>query len=172
MSRIAGSETEVVIGDLRRRFIPFASTVFAMLLGLMPIVASTLWMPNLAFLILITWRLLRPEIWQAQVALGLGLLADLIVPGAPLGQSMLIWTIVFLGLDYADHLLGIRDYWLDWVLAAAAILFHSVGVWYIALLLGAKVSFLVMVPQLLLSILFYPLMARIVLRLDRWRLSR
>lgn len=172
MSRIAGSETEVVIGDLRRRFIPFASTVFAMLLGLMPIVASTLWMPNLAFLILITWRLLRPEIWQAQVALGLGLLADLIVPGAPLGQSMLIWTIVFLGLDYADHLLGIRDYWLDWVLAAAAILFHSAGVWYIALLMGAKVSFLVMVPQILLSILAYPLMARIVLRLDRWRLSR
>jgi rod shape-determining protein MreD len=172
MSRIAGSETEVVIGDLRRRFIPFASTVVAMLLGLMPIVASTLWMPNLAFLILITWRLLRPEIWQAQVALGLGLLADLIVPGAPLGQSMLIWTIVFLGLDYADHLLGIRDYWLDWVLAAAAILFHSAGVWYIALLMGAKVSFLVMVPQILLSILAYPLMARIVLRLDRWRLSR
>ena len=172
MSRIAGSETEIVIGDLRRRFIPFASTVFAMLLGLMPIVASTLWMPNLAFLILITWRLLRPEIWQAQVALGLGLLADLIVPGAPLGQSMLIWTIVFLGLDYADHLLGIRDYWLDWVLAAAAILFHSAGVWYIALLMGAKVSFLVMVPQILLSILAYPLMARIVLRLDRWRLSR
>jgi rod shape-determining protein MreD len=172
MSRIAGSETEVVIGDLRRRFIPFASTVFMMLLGLMPIVASTLWMPNLAFLILITWRLLRPEIWQAQVALGLGLLADLIVPGAPLGQSMLLWTIVFLGLDYADHLLGVRDYWLDWVLAAAAILFHSAGVWYIALLMGAKVSFLVMVPQILLSILAYPLMARIVLRLDRWRLSR
>ena len=172
MSRIAGSETEIVIGDLRRRFIPFASTVFAMLLGLMPIVASTLWMPNLAFLILITWRLLRPEIWQAQVALGLGLLADLIVPGAPLGQSMLIWTIVFLGLDYADHLLGIRDYWLDWVLAAAVTLFHSAGVWYIALLMGAKVSFLVMVPQILLSILAYPLMARIVLRLDRWRLSR
>ena len=172
MSRIAGSETEVVIGDLRRRFILFASTVFMMLLGLMPIIASTLWMPNLAFLILITWRLLRPEIWQAQVALGLGLLADLIVPGAPLGQSMLLWTIVFLGLDYADHLLGVRDYWLDWVLAAAAILFHSAGVWYIALLMGAKVSFLVMVPQLLLSILAYPLMARIVLRLDRWRLSR
>ena len=172
MSRIAGSETEVVIGDLRRRFIPFASTVFAMLLGLMPIIASSLWMPNLAFLILITWRLLRPEIWQAQVALGLGLLADLIVPGAPPGQSMLLWTIVFLGLDYADHLLGVRDYWLDWVLAAAAILFHSAGVWYIALLMGAKVSFLIMVPQILLSILAYPLMARIVLRLDRWRLSR
>ncbi len=171
MSRIAGSETEVVIGDLRRRYVPLISTVFAMLLGLMPVVVSTLWMPDLAFLVLITWRLMRPEIWQAQVALGLGLLADL-VSGAPPGQSMLLWTIIFLGLDYADHLLGVRDYWLDWVLAAAAILFHSAGVWYIALLMGAHMSFLVMVPQLILSILLYPLMARIVLRLDRWRLAR
>ena len=172
MSRIAGSETEVVIGDLRRRFVPLASTIFAMLLGLLPIVTSTLWVPNLAFLILITWRLVRPEIWQAQVALGLGLLADLIVPGAPLGQSMLLWTLIFLGLDYADHLLGVRDYWLDWALAIAAILFHSAGVWYIALLMGAKLSILVMIPQLIFTILAYPLMARIVLRLDRWRLTR
>jgi len=172
MSRIAGSDAEVAIGDLRRRFVPLTSTIFAMLLGLLPIVASSLWVPNLAFLILITWRLVRPEIWQAQVALGLGLLADLIVPGAPLGQSMLLWTVIFLGLDYADYLLGTRDYWLDWTLATAAILFHSAGVWYIALLMGAEVSVLVMVPQLILSILAYPLMARIVLRLDRWRLAR
>lgn len=172
MSRIAGSETEVVIGDLRRRYVPLTSTIFAMLLGLLPIVASSLWVPNLAFLILITWRLVRPEIWQAQVALALGLLADLIVPGAPLGQSMLLWTMIFLGLDYADYLLGSRDYWLDWALASACILFHSAGVWYIAVLMGAKVSILVMVPQLVLSLLLYPLMARIVLRLDRWRLAR
>ena len=172
MSRIAGSETEVVIGDLRRRYVPLTSTLFAMLLGLLPFVVSSLWVPNLAFLTLLTWRLVRPEIWQAQAALGFGLLADLIVPGAPLGQSMLLWTVIFLGLDYADYLLGVRDYWLDWTLATAAILFHSAGVWYIALLMGAKVSILVMVPQLLLSILAYPLMARIVLRLDRWRLSR
>ena len=172
MSRIAGSETEVVIGDLRRRFVPLTSTVFAMLLGLLPIVTWTLWVPNLAFLTLLTWRLVRPEIWQAQAALAFGLLADLIVPGAPLGQSMLLWTVIFLGLDYADYLSGSRDYWLDWALAVAAILFHSAGVWYIALLMGAKVSILVMVPQLILSILLYPLMARIVLRLDRWRLAR
>ena len=70
MSRIAGSETEVVIGDLRRRFVPLISTIFAMLLGLLPIISSTLWIPNLAFMTLLTWRLVRPEIWQAQVALG------------------------------------------------------------------------------------------------------
>ncbi|HYI49462.1 MAG TPA: rod shape-determining protein MreD [Allosphingosinicella sp.] len=171
MSRIAGSSTEVAIRDLRRRYVPLVSTLAAMLMSLLPIVASTLWVPNIGFLLLLTWRLMRPEIWSAQVALALGLAADLI-SGAPLGQSMLLWTLIFLGLDYADSLLGVRDYWLDWLLAASAILFHSAGVWYIALLLGAKVSIWLMVPQLCLSILAYPLAARIVLRLDRWRLMR
>jgi rod shape-determining protein MreD len=171
MSRIAGSETEVAIRDLRRRFVPLASTIAAMLMSLLPIVTNALWIPNIGFLILITWRLMRPEIWSAQVALGLGLAADLI-SGAPLGQSMLLWTLVFLGLDYADSLLGVRDYWLDWLLAAAAIAFHSAGIWVIAFLLGAEVSPWLMVPQLCLSILAYPLAARFVLRLDRWRLTR
>lgn len=171
MSRIAGSDTEVAIRDLRRRFVPLASTIVAMLMALMPIVTTSLWIPNIGFLILISWRLLRPEIWAAQVALGLGLAADLI-SGAPLGQSMLLWTLVFLAFDYADSLLGVRDYWLDWLLAAAAIAVHSAGVWTIALLMGAKVSPWLMVPQLAFSILAYPLAARIVLRLDRWRLAR
>jgi rod shape-determining protein MreD len=171
MSRIAGSETEVAIRDLRRRFVPLVSTVAAMLMSLLPIVTNALWIPNIGFLILITWRLMRPEIWPAQVALGFGIAADLI-SGAPLGQSMLLWTLIFLGMDYADRLLGVRDYWLDWLLAAAAIAFHSFGVWTIALLMGAKVSPLLMVPQLCLTILAYPLAARFILRLDRWRLAR
>lgn len=171
MSRIAGSDAEVAIRDLRRRYVPLVSTLVAIALILLPIVAAAPWVPNLGFLLLITWRLLRPEIWSAQVALGLGLAADL-VSGAPLGQSMLLWTVAFLALDYVDSLLGVRDYWLDWALAAAAILFHSAGVWYIALLMGSNVSFWIMVPQLALSVLAYPIAARLVLALDRWRLAR
>ena len=172
MSRIAGSETEVAIRDLRRRYVPLISTGIAILLGAMlPIVAESPWVPNLGFLVLLTWRLMRPEIWPAQAALGFGLAADL-VSGNPLGQSMLLWTLVFLGLDSLDSWLGVRDYWLDWAAAAAAILFHSLGVWYITLLMHADVALMVMVPQLVLSILAYPVMARFVLTLDRWRLSR
>ena len=172
MSRIAGSDTEVAIGDLRRRYVPLLSTVAAILLGAMlPLVSAAPLLPNLGFLMLITWRLVRPEIWPAQVALGLGLVADL-VGGAPLGQSMLLWTAVFLGFESLDSWLGVRDYWLDWAAAAAAILFHSVGVWYIALLMGSHTHFSIMLPQIVLSMLAYPIAARIVVALDRWRLAR
>ena len=172
MSRIAGSSAEVAIGELRRRYVPSLSTFAAILLGAMlPLVHASLWLPNLGFLMLITWRLVRPEIWRAQAALAFGLAAD-IVSGTPLGQSMLLWTLVFLGFDSLDSWLGVRDYWLDWAVAAAAILFHSVGVWYIALLMGSDILFWVMVPQIILSVLAYPIAARIVLALDRWRLAR
>ena len=70
MSRIAGFDAEVAIRDLRRRYIPLFSTLAAILLSLLPIVAGAPLVPNLGFLMLITWRLLRPEIWQAQTALG------------------------------------------------------------------------------------------------------
>jgi rod shape-determining protein MreD len=172
MSRIAGSEAEVAIRDLRRRYVPLISTLVAILLAaILPVVASSPWLPNLGFLILLTWRLMRPEIWPIWAAAGFGALAD-IVSGAPLGQSTLLWTAIFLGLDSLDAWMGVRDYWLDWAAAIAAILFHSVGVWYIALLKGSDIAFWVMLPQLVMSVLAYPIAARLILSLDRWRLAR
>jgi rod shape-determining protein MreD len=171
MSGIAGSGAEVAIRDFRFRYVPMLTTVAAILLALLPFVFSSPLVPDLGFLALITWRLLRPEIWPAQVALGFGLFADL-VAGHPIGQSMLLWTLIFLALDFVDSRLGFRDYLMDWLLAAAAILLHGAGIWYIALLMGSDISFLVMLPQIGVSILAYPIVARVVLGLDRWRLGR
>ncbi|HEV2867595.1 MAG TPA: rod shape-determining protein MreD [Allosphingosinicella sp.] len=171
MNRIAGSSTEVAIRDVRRRFVPVGSTLGAILLSLLPIVASMPLLPDLGFVTLIVWRLLRPEIWSAQVALGLGLVNDL-VGGHPVGQSMLLWTAAFLVLDLIDSRLGFRDYLMDWLIGAALIIFHTVGAWYIALLMGSDVRFMVILPQLGLCVLVYPVVARLVLGFDRWRLMR
>jgi rod shape-determining protein MreD len=171
MNRIAGSTTEVAIRHYRRRFVPVASTVGAMLLALLPIVTSAPILPDLAFMTLVTWRLLRPEIWAAQAALALGLLNDLIT-GNPIGQSMLLWTAAFLVFDLIDSRLGFRDYLMDWLIGGGAIILHTVGAWYIALLMGSDVRFAVILPQIGLGVLFYPVVARAVLSLDRWRLMR
>lgn len=171
MTRIAGSSAEVAFRDYKRRFVPVGSTLLASALSLLPIVATAPLVPDFGFLVLITWRLLRPEIWPAYAALGLGLFNDL-VTGHPLGQSMALWTIAFLILDFVDSRLGFRDYWLDWLFAAAAIIFHTAGAWYVARMMGSDISFMVMVPQIIVSILAYPLVARAVLALDRWRLAR
>jgi rod shape-determining protein MreD len=157
--------------DYRRRFVPVGSTLAASLLALLPIVASRPLLPELALLVAIAWRLLRPEIWPAYMALGLGLFNDL-VAAHPLGQSMATWTMLFLACDFIDSRVGFRDYWMDWLIAAAAMLFHAAASWYIAMLMGARIEFSILLPQLGVSVLVYPIVARFVLGLDRWRLSR
>jgi rod shape-determining protein MreD len=171
MSRIAGSTGEVAMRDLRRRFVPVGSTMAASLLALLPIVPASPLVPEIALLVVIAWRLLRPEIWPAHMALGLGLFNDL-VAGHPLGQSIALWTMIFLACDYIDSWLGFRDYWMDWLIAAAAILLHAAAAWYVAILMGSRIEFAVLVPQTVAGVLAYPFLARLVLGLDRWRLSR
>jgi rod shape-determining protein MreD len=158
-------------GERRRQAVPLISVLAACLLDLLPIVAEQPLIPDFAFLTLIAWRLLRPELWSAQTALPLGLFNDL-VAGHPLGQSMALWTITFLAFDLIDSRVGWRDYWMDWLFAALAIVFYAFGGWYVARMMGGGIEFVILVPQILLSLLAYPLVARLVLGLDRWRLSR
>lgn len=171
MSRIAGSIADVWLQDVRRQYLPIIATVVACLVDLLPIVVTTPLIPDFGFMVLIAWRLLRPEMWVATTALPLGLFNDL-VAGPPLGQSMALWTIVFLAFDVMDARLVWRDYWIDWFAAALAILLYTFGCWYIGWLMGSRINIAVVLPQLGLSILAYPLVARLVLALDRWRLAR
>jgi rod shape-determining protein MreD len=171
MSWIAGSSADLAMREFRRRNVPLLTTIGAIFLSLLPIVAESPLVPDLGFMVLLTWRLLRPEIWKPQVALGLGLLSDL-VSGNPIGQAMLLWTALFLVFDFLDARLGFRDYLMDWLLAAAAIILQSVGAWYIALLMGSEIRFAVLGPQIALGVIAYPIIARLVLALDRWRLAR
>ncbi|HEY0413731.1 MAG TPA: rod shape-determining protein MreD [Allosphingosinicella sp.] len=171
MSRIAGSGRDVAWWSLRRQAVPVASTLAASSLDLLPVVMVTPLVPDFAYLVLIAWRLLRPEMWGAQAALPLGLVNDL-VAGHPLGQSMALWTITFLIFDLIDSRVGWRDYWMDWLFASGAILFYTAGTWWIARLMGSRAEFAVLGPQVALSVIAYPLVARLVIALDRWRLSR
>jgi rod shape-determining protein MreD len=171
MSRIAFNKAEVRRKHLRREYVPVVSTILASLLSLLPIIVSSPVIPDFAFLMLIAWRLLRPEMWGPLVALPLGLFNDL-VAGHPIGQSMALWTLFFIIFDIIDSRVLFRDYWMDWLIAAAAIIAYIFADWYIGILMGNQADFSVMFPQLGASILAFPVVARFVLLLDRWRLAR
>ncbi|HEX8525591.1 rod shape-determining protein MreD [Allosphingosinicella sp.] len=171
MSRIAFNKAEVRRKHLRREYVPIVSTILASLLALLPIIVSSPIIPDFAFLMLIAWRLLRPEMWGPVVALPLGLFNDL-VAGHPIGQSMALWTMFFIIFDIIDSRVLFRDYWMDWLIAAAAIAAYIFADWYIGTLMGNQAEFSVMFPQLAASILAFPVVARFVLLLDRWRLAR
>ena len=169
--RIAPSQSAFPWWGFRRQWVPVASTLAASLLKTLPIVATAPLLPDFAALILLAWRLIRPEMWQAQIALPLGLFNDL-VGGQPLGQSMFLWTSAFLAIDLIDARSGWRDHWMEWLFASLALTYFVFGDWLIAHLMGSKAQAIVVLPQLGASILAFPLVARIVYGLDRWRLYR
>jgi rod shape-determining protein MreD len=157
--------------NARRQYVPIVTTIAASLLALLPIVVSTPLIPDLGLLVIIAWRLLRTEMWTAATALPLGLFNDL-VAGHPLGQSMALWTILFLVYDIMDARLVWRDYWMDWFIAALSIVFYTFGAWYIGRMMGSGIDFGMMIPQIGISVMAYPVIARFVLAIDRWRLVR
>ena len=46
---------------------------------ILPVVAQSPWVPNIGFLVLLTWRLMRPEIWPIWAAFSFSASADLSV---------------------------------------------------------------------------------------------
>lgn len=171
MSRIAGSSRDLAILGLRRQTVPVVTTLLAALIDVLPVVATWPIVPDFAYLVLLAWRLLRPEMWQAYAGLPLGLFNDL-VAGHPIGQSMALWTLTLLALELVDSRVGWRDYWLDWLFASLAIILYTAGMWYVGRLMGSVAPFAVLLPQIALSVFAFPLVARLVVGLDRWRLAR
>ena len=152
-------------------YVPAASVVVATLLAATPVIVENGWFPDFGFLALIAWRLFRADVWPTWWAAPLGLINDLIT-GYPLGLSVTVWTASMLLLDLLDRRTIWRDYWIEWALASVLILFSEAAQWQVAKWMGAGVPFASMLPPLLISIAAFPVVARIVARLDWWRLGR
>jgi rod shape-determining protein MreD len=151
------------------RAVPPVTTMLASALSALPVVSDAPTWPPLGLLTVLGWRLLRPELWGAWMALPLGLGDDLLTGQAP-GTAMASWTILFLALDIIDERFLFRDYMLDWAIAATGICLCMIG----AVLASGQhwAQLPVFLPQMALSVLCFPLVERICAALDRWRLRR
>ena len=152
-------------------YIPAASVVAASLLAALPIVSSSGWYPDFGFLALISWRLLRADPWPAWWAAPMGLVNDLFT-GAPLGFSIALWSATVLVLDLIDRRTIWRDYWIEWMLAAALLFINETLEWQLAAVVGARLPFSWILPPFLIGVFVFPAAAWLVSRIDRWRLGR
>jgi rod shape-determining protein MreD len=155
----------------RMLLVPIISVMLgSMLTSILPLVAGAPMLPPFGLMILIAWRLLRPGMWPAWIGLPLGLFDDL-YNGQPFGSSALVWSLCMIAIELMDLRSVWRDHVRDWLIAALLIMF--------ALFAGLGISSLaqpapeaeIIVPQMLLSILLYPLAVRFCARLDSWRLA-
>ena len=92
---------------LRVTIVPILSTLAGSAMALLPIIATEPIVPPFGLMMLLAWRLLRPEIWPVWAALPLGL-ADDLLSGHYLGTAMILWTIAFLALEWVDQALRSR----------------------------------------------------------------
>ena len=84
----------------------------------------------------------------------------------------MLWTVTLLALELIDRVVAWRDHWVDWLIAAAAILFCMAGGWLFSGVFGGRGSIAMTAGQAAAAILCYPAAVRMVALLDRWRLRR
>jgi len=149
------------------RLVPWLSVMAGSMLTLWPYIATFPILPPCGLMMLLGWRLMRPEVFRIWAPLPLGLFDDLL-SGQPLGSAMLTWTLCFFAIDMIDQRTVFRDFWQDWLLAGGSIGFCLLAGRYFASPFGAHVD-TVLLLQAVISILLFPVAARICGWLDRRR---
>ncbi len=150
--------------------LPVVSVMIGSLAVLLPVISAAPLLPPFGFMLLLAWRLLQRTMWPVWMALPLGLFDD-IFSGQPLGSAVFLWTLTFLTLDLIDRRMIWRDSLQDWALASLLIVALLTGELIIANATGGNTGIIALVPQIVVSCLLYPLIARICANLDRIRQS-
>jgi len=155
---------------LRMLAMPIASVILASMVTTLPVFSAGPLLPPFGLLMFLSWRLMRPGLWPIWSGVPFGLMDDLF-SGQPFGSAGLLWSLAMLIVEIIDSRAIWRDYLQDWLIAALLITAVLLGGLWIAGIAHAAPEPMVLFPQIILSILLYPLVVRICARLDRWRLA-
>jgi rod shape-determining protein MreD len=151
--------------------LPWLSILLGSLTPWLPVIAPAPILPPFGFMLLLAWRLLRPGLLPLWAGLPLGLFDDL-YSGQPMGSGVLLFSLTLLAIELIEIRFPWRNFWLDWLTGSAMLIAYLVVA---AVLSGSALTLVqlaVIVPQLVLSIVLFPVVARLVSRLDRLRLMR
>jgi rod shape-determining protein MreD len=151
--------------------LPWLSILLGSLTPMLPIIAPAPIMPPLGYMLMLAWRLMRPGLLPMWAGLPLGAFDDLL-SGQPFGSGILLFSLSMISIELLDGRFPWRSFWQDWLIAAAMLAAYLAAA---ALVSGAGIGPLELgglLPQLLLSIIAFPIIARMVSLLDRIRLLR
>lgn len=151
--------------------VPWLSIMLGSVLPVLLIADLMPLLPSLGFLLLLGWRMVRPGLLPLWAGAPLGAFDDL-VSGQPFGSAILLWSLAMIAIELIETRFPWRGFWQDWFTAGVI----AVAYWLAALLVsGGGITpemLAVALPQALLSVLLYPIIARMVASLDRFRLKR
>lgn len=156
--------------SLLARGTPWATVMLASLVPGLSLVASAPVLPPFGFLVFISWRQLRPGLLPVWAGLPLGVFDDL-YSGQPFGSAVLLFSAAAIALDLIEARLPWRNFLTEWLVAIALIIVYTAFGLALANLDGAHTPLRVTWPQIVISILAYPLVGRFVAFADRFRLT-
>jgi rod shape-determining protein MreD len=151
--------------------LPWLTILLGSLTPWLPVISPAPVLPPFGFMMLLAWRLLRPGLLPLWAGLPLGLFDDF-YSGQPVGSGVLLFSLTLIAIELIEIRFPWRNFWLDWLTASAILTIYLA---IAALFSGAELTLVqlrVILPQLVLSIVLFPVIARLVAHLDRLRLMR
>ena len=151
--------------------VPWLVILICSLAPLLPMIALAPVIPPLGFMMFLGWRLARPGLLPMWAGLPLGFFDDMF-SGQPLGSGILLFSVTMIALELLELRVPWRNFLQDWMTATVFILAY---LFVAALISGADLSwtqFRLLLPQALLSIILFPIIAKMVSLFDRLRLTR
>ncbi|WP_298466340.1 rod shape-determining protein MreD [uncultured Erythrobacter sp.] len=166
-----GSRINRVQSPWRALLVPYATIMIGSLLPVLFLADVMPVVPPIAYLFLIGWRIMRPGLLPLWVGIPLGAFDDLF-SGQPFGSAVMLWSLSMIALELIETRFPWRGFWQDWFTASLAIILYILAAMVVSGATMTPYQLLAAVPQIALSVLLYPIFARIVARLDRFRLAR
>ena len=151
--------------------LPWLSIMLGSLTPLLPIIAAAPIVPPMGYLLLLSWRMLRPGLLPLWAGFPLGLFDDML-SGQPLGSGILLFSLTLIALDLLELRFPWRAFWQNWLSAGVFLLIYLVAA---ALVSGARIEWLhltLLLPQLLLCLAVFPIAMALAGFLDWVRLLR
>lgn len=151
--------------------VPWLTIMLGCLTPLLPIIAPAPIVPPVGYLLLLAWRLARPGLIPMWAGLPLGFFNDL-YSGQPIGSSILLFSVTMVAIELLELRFPWRSFIQDWL---AAGIFIPIYLVLSALFSGANFGLdrmTLLIPQVLLSVIAFPIVAKLVSLFDRMRLTR
>ena len=151
--------------------VPYITIMLASMLPFLVLADVMPVLPPLGYLMFLGWRIMRPGLLPIWVGVPLGAFDDLF-SGQPFGSAIVLWSVTMIVIELIESRFPWRGFIQDWFTA-------SLGAFaYILLAMTVSGSSLTpamiasAVPQMALAILLYPILAKVISRIDRFRLAR
>lgn len=142
---------------------PFMSTVFCILLTMVPFGLSTGYLapPSFALIAIFIWILVRPDLMPPAAVFTLGILQDLFW-GGPVGLWGAVFLIVWAFTISQRRFLEGRGFGLTWAAFGVVAIGSSILAWIIAsVFYGVLMPVIPILSLTVLSFAIYPLFARV-----------